>query len=67
MKRVLLIASLLFISLVPTYAAVIKVDSMYAVLKTEKEDTNKVCTLVSLAFQILYKGNYVVGDSLSQY
>jgi len=52
--------------MLPGYAGVIKVDSMYAVLKTEKEDTNKVCTLVSLGFQLLYKGNYAVGDSLSQ-
>lgn len=39
---------------------------MYALLKTEKDDTNKVSTLVSLGYQILYKGNYHVGDSLSE-
>ncbi len=67
MRKSLILTLLISLSIAPAFAGTIKVDSMYAVLKTEKEDTNKVSTLISIGFQLIYKANYSVGDSLSEY
>lgn len=42
------------------------VDSIYAVLKTEKEDTNKVKSLNVLSWDVCMQGQYKAADSLAR-
>src|SRR6185312_8980747 len=65
--------SLLFVFLFIAYSssfivvnAQTKIDSLYAALKSEKEDTNKALTLNSLSTNVRKTGNYAKADSLGR-
>ncbi|HXP50209.1 MAG TPA: tetratricopeptide repeat protein, partial [Bacteroidia bacterium] len=65
----LLICVFLFKGFTSLHAQIVtgqtKVDSVLAVLKNSKVDTNKVKTLNSLVLQLVYTGGYRLSDSLA--
>jgi len=54
----------LFFMVSPANAQQRKIDSLYSLLRTEKEDTNRVNTLIKLSWEFYITGDYNKSDSL---
>src|SRR6185437_6281203 len=58
MKKIFILLSVIFSIVVNSYAQNSKIDSLFTLLKSYKEDTNKVTTLNSLSNQLLANMQY---------